>query len=499
MTLPRPIVAGPQFILATRDTGYRSVPAAIAELIDNAVQAHANRVRILVREEQPLDLTGVPSSRDLTIGVLDNGRGMDHESLWTAVQFGGTERFNDRSGIGRFGMGLPNSSVSVTRRLEVYSWQRPGEVLFTYLDIDEVSRLLDGIPEPRNRPLPLWAAEAAAPSGTLVVWPRCDRLHFKKAKTIAEKLHAPLGRLYRRLIWRGLGLTVNGEPVVPIDPLFCHPETCVGGATAYGAPLTFEIALPENGRSSQITVRFTELPVIRWHGRTVEEKRAAGIVGGAGVSFMRAGREIDHCWQLFGGKRRENYDDWWRCEVSFEPDLDEYFGVTHSKQGVSPTPYLRSILEPDLEAAARTLNARVRTAFENVKKVAPSPATSRATRQDPLLPPIPSRAKATARRGLSYGIGVAAIAAPDFFKVTEQKGRLKITINTEHPFYERLYAPAGADPSGHERHAIECLILAAGRAFLTISRSRGHKWASAYCESWSDALAAFLETKRARS
>ena len=172
MTLPRPIVADPQFMLATRDTGYRGVPAAIAELIDNAVQAEASDVRICVREERPLGRAGTALGRELTIGVLDNGHGMDHDSLWTAVQFGGTERFNDRSGLGRFGMGLPNSSVSVTRRLEVYSWRRPSEVLHTYLDIDEVAQcLLRGIPEPEYRPLPLWAAEAAAASGTLVVWP----------------------------------------------------------------------------------------------------------------------------------------------------------------------------------------------------------------------------------------------------------------------------------------------------------------------------------------
>lgn len=492
MTLPRPIVAGPQFILATRDTGYRSVPAAIAELIDNAVQAQASKIRIFVREEQPLRAS---PSRDLTIGVLDDGQGMDHERLWTAIQFGGTERFNDRSGLGRFGMGLPNSSVSVTRRLEVYSWRRPADLLFTYLDIDEVARPLAGIPEPHYRPLPLWAAEAVASTGTLIVWPRCDRLHFKRASTIAEKLRAPLGRLYRRHIWQGLEISVNGEPVIPVDPLFRHPETGSGGASAYGAPLSYDIALPGE-RSSRITVRFTELPVARWHARSVEEKHAAGIVGGAGVSFLRAGREIDYCWQLFGGKRRENYDDWWRCEISFEPDLDEYFGVTHSKQGISPTPYLRSIVEPDLEATARILNARVRAAFETVKRSAPSKAAVRATRQERLLPPVSTRTKSS---GLSYAIATAALPTSQFFTVTRRKGRLKLTINTDHPFYEQLYAPAVADPSGRQRHAIESLILAAGRTFLSISRKHGGEWASAYCESWSDTLAAFLETKRVRS
>ena len=32
-----------------------------------------------------------------------------------------------------------------------------------------------------------------------------------------------------------------------------------------------------------------------------------------------ANREIDFGWFFMGNKRRENYDDWWRCEVKFEP------------------------------------------------------------------------------------------------------------------------------------------------------------------------------------
>jgi len=48
--------------------------------------------------------------RVVNIGVLDNGSGMDAYALQSSLQFGGTERFGNRSGFGRFGMGLPNLS-----------------------------------------------------------------------------------------------------------------------------------------------------------------------------------------------------------------------------------------------------------------------------------------------------------------------------------------------------------------------------------------------------
>ena len=48
--------------------------------------------------------------------------------------------------------------------------------------------------------------------------------------------------------------------------------------------------------------------------------------------------------------------------------MDEMFGVTHSKQGVNPRTELKLILSPDMEAIARTLNRRVREAFDRSKR-----------------------------------------------------------------------------------------------------------------------------------
>src|SRR5262245_48637365 len=114
-----PIVVNDTFIHATRDTGYRSTASAVAELVDNALQAQAKHVHIFVRQ------TDQPAPEDLTLAVLDDGHGMDAATLRKALQFGGSLRFDDRSGPGRFGMGLPNSSVSQARRVEVYSWTKP--------------------------------------------------------------------------------------------------------------------------------------------------------------------------------------------------------------------------------------------------------------------------------------------------------------------------------------------------------------------------------------
>lgn len=487
------VVAAHHFIVATRDTGYRSVATAIAELIDNAIQAKATEIHVFVLDQR----SSHNANREVTIAVLDDGEGMDRETLWTALQFGGTERFGDRSSLGRFGMGLPNSSVSQSRRFEVYSWRRSDAVLFSYLDVDEVAeRTLHLIPPPVARSIPAWASRVARHTGTLVVWPKCDRLDYRKASTIAQKLRGPIGQMYRHLIWRGIKISINSDLVVPVDPLFCHPSTGSGGAMPFGSSLDYEIASPE-GRTSMVKVRFSELPVATWCNLGIEEKRKRGIVGGAGVSFIRAGREIDYGWYLVGRKRKENYDDWWRCEVHFQPALDEHFGVTHSKQGVNPTPFLQTILAPDMELIARRLNSRVRSAFLATKGAEISRAVRVATEQDELLPPASRKwLRGESYGGMSYQIRTRPLPGREFFEVGEVSGKLTVTINVDHPFYEQMYTPALRNRDGHGRFLLECLLLSAARAELDAPDSARRLWSRRLRVGWGDALAAFLDKQK---
>lgn len=480
------IVASDKFILATRDTGYRSVAAAVAELVDNALQADAKCIRIDVRDED----TG--GGRTVTLGVLDDGHGMARDTLRAALQFGGSNRFDERTGLGRFGMGLPNSSVSQTRRFEVYSWQSTGPVLASYLDVDEVaSGRLRSIPAPVERELPQWARACAAPSGTLVLWSRCDRLGRLRATTIAQRLCQALGRVYRFALWDGITITVNDTRLVPVDPLFLDSRSSIHGAAPFGTPLTYEFAAPLGG-SAFIEVRFSELPVATWHEWSTEEKRRHGVVGRAGVSIVRAGREIDYGWYLLGAKRRENYDDWWRCEIRFPPPLDELFGVTHSKQGITPSHELRAAIEGDLEEIARTLNSRTRSAFEEAKQKRKSDASRSASDVDQFLPVPPRTRRRISGTGFRYSIRPSALATPDFYRVDLVRDTVTVTLNREHPFYTKVYLPICENES-RERYNIECMLLAAARAELEATTPDQRQFLTRLRRSWADALVAFLE------
>ncbi len=503
------IVAVEQFILATRDSGYRGTQSALAELVDNSLQAGAARVVIDIQRHEALQ------PWPLTVTVTDDGGGMGHRQLRQALRFGGSDRFNDRSGLGRFGMGLPNASLSRARRVEVRTWRPGAGALWSYLDVDEIARReLTAVPRPALCPVPdvAWST-----SGTSISWTRCDRLEYKRPGTIARRVADHLGRVFRYFLLDGIEIVINGAPVLPRDPLFLDQRTAHCGARPFGDPLRYEVATLGDAATEEIIgfveVRFSELPVQDWHHLSNAEKRARGISKGAGVSVVRAGREIDHGWFFMGQKRKENYDDWWRCEVRFDPELDDLFGITHTKQQIRPSPQLLEVLTRDMEAAARALNARARRAHEVAKvrrrlAVAERRASAQEDRLTPLTPRPLSRQDhedlerlsrrfpglLDDREGVRYRLVFDAIPGTRLFDAYALEELLLVVLNSQHPFFTKIYQPL-LERAGTEderlRTKLDLLILGLARAEAAApdeAEASGH-----LTQRWSEILTEFLK------
>jgi hypothetical protein len=499
------IIALERFIEATRDAGYKSIMSALAELIDNSFEAEAQSVKINIEKSK---------TSEITVMIADDGCGMKPSVLQIALQFGGSTRFNSRAGTGRFGMGLPNSSLSQARRVDVFTWKKPNNVWRSYLDVDEIcSGKLKSIPAPQ-RSNPKFAKTT---SGTIVVWTKCDRVEFKNEKSFLSKIRKSLGRIFRKHLWAGREIIVCGEKVIPIDPLYLCQDSSEE-AIPFGDKLEYKILIPDSqNETSTVTVQFVELPIEKWHNLSNEQKQAKGISKGAGVSIIRAGREIDYGWFFMGKKRKENYDDWWRCEICFEPELDELFGVTNTKQGIRPKEILNSILSPDIEPIAHTLNSRVRMRYATVKaKLERTTGEKIATRRDHLLEPPEkvfrindnlsfyglspiqtiNNKKDGLIRGLSYRIEAKKIDERSFFVPLLTEQEIVVLLNENHPFYQCIYSPSvrlfNQDTKLICQH-LELTLLAAARAECTVSPSDNQSVIKTMREEWSKVLATFLE------
>ena len=69
------IVAVDKFIQAARDSGYKGTSSAVAELIDNSLQAGATEIAVSLTADERERVYPV------VLSVIDNGSGMDSRTL----------------------------------------------------------------------------------------------------------------------------------------------------------------------------------------------------------------------------------------------------------------------------------------------------------------------------------------------------------------------------------------------------------------------------------
>jgi len=476
----RPIVLLPTFIQSVRDSGYRGTANALAELVDNSIEASATQIRIELRSVlQQLGGPDRPALRRVVeVVVADNGGGMDATCLERALSFGGSSRFDSRGGLGRFGMGLPAASVSQCRRVEIYSWQRGGPVLFTCLDVDEVaSERMVEIPAPRAVPLPApYEHLRSGDSGTIVVWKRFDdRLdHEGRHEHLERSLRPLLGRIFRHFILDGgVSIELDGTAVAAIDPLHADPRTGLPGdplATVDG-PFVVEVPLPGGaaGETAPIELRLSLLPE-QWQremGRNATDAKRARELRHLdltdGVSMVRANREVDLAPNPFA--QRHWTAGWYRIEIRFDPRLDELFSVTNNKQQaqIAPGTALFTLIEGRIKAVAVRLRKQI-VGRCPAKSIAPSDgapprgvaATRRAERPAGQRGGAATSAVERIARPTAVEIDLSSSDAERGFFRIDSRGRL--VLDPVHPFALHLMALRQASPQAADLIA---MVLAA--------------------------------------
>lgn len=352
----REIIPPKLAVVAMRDSGYKNTAYALAELIDNSIQAEASRVEVLCAELE--HFRGKRMRRQVhQIGVLDNGVGMTGEVLLDALQFGNGAHLKDRTGIGRFGMGLPNSSISQCLRADVWTWTAGvASAIHSHIDVNAIEEGRQRtVPIPESEPVPqkwLSAGDNWGESGTLVVWSSLDRCVWRTASAIYKNSEFLIGRMYRRFLHdKGVAIrlmsflddaptnAVDDRLFVLNDPLYLMtPSSC---PPPYDKQPMFEpwgedsvkvVRVPWEDEVHEVLVRFSYAKLEARKGYDAAGSTAWGRHAGRniGVSVLRAGRELElsQAWTIAYDPRER----WWGVEVEFPPALDEVFGVSNNKQ-----------------------------------------------------------------------------------------------------------------------------------------------------------------------
>jgi hypothetical protein len=359
------LTVGAAFVRGIRKVGYRHTGTALDELLDNALEAGASEAHVVFGYE------GRASDKKPTqIAVIDNAVGIIPEMLRVAVLWGGTDRENSRTGLGRFGYGLPSSCMSQGKRFEVYSKTLGGSWNMAAIDLDEIERgdltSKDGdivVPPAKAATLPAFVQEYIAKTmpggklerGTVVVIDKLDNLTWVTANALQDNLLKHFGVTYHQLR-ADFDIHVNGVRCEPIDPLFLTPGFRWYDLDAYRAKAFDPMPIEVKDRDTKevlgrIRIRFSYMPL----GFASIDKNKEAIGKNQNLRFWvlkeyngfiisRMGRVVDVI-RSSPLTTFVNYDRYIKIEIDFDATLDEEFNVPTNKQRVDISERIWHILE----------------------------------------------------------------------------------------------------------------------------------------------------------
>lgn len=375
---------------ALRNTGYKNIECAMSEIIDNSVQANARNIMVIISEEYN-PKTGRNNISE--IAFLDDGNGMTYDELEGCLGIGYSTR-TDRKGMGRFGVGLPQASLYACPSVDVYSWQDGySNCKKVFLDINKIKNeeqtvindpFPENIPQKYKKYLTYKVISEEdnkeydfTKHGTFVIWKNCDRVVPKTVNFLFKKLDFALGQKFRYFISEGTSSIrlIHHEnqdfthEIMPNDPLMLMKNNYVLGnpdnpgviSPRYNinctepvfepytnaeypdgvVPFPIKYSDPNTGetKESQIEIKFSIVKNIFYDKTAIAGDPGKTALGRhvkelEGISIVRANREIDFGQFDFYENVNQPQHRWWGCEIRFNPELDEAFGVANNKQHV---------------------------------------------------------------------------------------------------------------------------------------------------------------------
>lgn len=472
--------------------------SAIGEAIDNSLQASATEIHIVAKEhELPVrGRRGVGVKTILDIAIGDNGSGMDRETLHHCMQLGYSTRYNERAGIGRFGVGMTLAAINQCKRIEVFSRAKAkAPWLWTYVDLDESEPFIS---KPIEKDIPKAYSTLVGKTGALVTWSKID----VRTSTPEEVRHW-IARTYRKFIGKHVVrdkkvvenenpvlITYNHEPIDAFDPLFAiRSSLCPEGPVAsLYEEISIDMPVPEDSKAkvktSPVVIRMSLTPE-HWRleggGKSGRSELAQRLMLGEneGFSILRADREVfyDVMPHFEPKPHPDGFDRWWSAEVTFDPILDEHFSVRNVKRGARFLRELREKIEekmrPVIQEARRSVDATFKKgrssathagrdattehteAEQTVKAAAPTPGKAGAGKTDDakkkeieaILTPIIREANDLAAWTAKIESQPCTILdnesntwkGPTFIDVHPQGGRTIIEYNMGHDFFLFVY------------------------------------------------------------
>ena len=345
-----------------RDIGY-DLPAAVADLVDNSIDADARNV----------DITVQPEGTRSWIRVADDGIGMSRGRLDEAMRYGSARSY-DRSDLGAFGLGLKTASLSQCRSLTVATRTTPrGRIEIRRWNLDRVAER-DAWELERLTPrrcTPHLTSPLAGIAGTVVLWESLDRVldyarpdggvAMRGLETLVDGVAEHLAMVFHRFLSgelrRGhsrIAITLNDEYLEPWDP-FARREVKTSELSRQW------LSLRHSGRTHRVRIR----PFILPNQIQFSSPDAHAAASGPRKWNRQQGLYIyrrDRMIQSGGWNRLRTIDEHSklaRIALDIPPAADSAFQTNVSKMSVT----LPAALRPALRTLASGVVARAQDTY----------------------------------------------------------------------------------------------------------------------------------------
>jgi hypothetical protein len=366
-----------------RDIGY-DTPSAIADLVDNSIDAQATHVDIAFGYE----------GAESWIRIADDGIGMTRLELDEAMRYGSARDYRT-SDLGHFGLGLKTASLSQCRRLTVAARSTArARIEIRRWDLDRV-QATDAWTLQRLTPreCPAYLLEPLLGSaGTVVMWETLDRvLDYARPDgvaamvglaRVADEVGEHLSMVFHRFLSgelrrrrRRMLITLDGRELQAWDPYArSEPDTMVL------PPQT--LTLEHGGTRHRVRIRPHILPnqirfsSVEAHARAAGPKRWNRQQG---LYIYRHDRLI----QSGGWNRLRTLDEHTklaRVALDIPSRADDAFPTNVSKMTVT----LPEALRPDLRAVVSGVVIRAQDVYrQRVELLAGGGTDRRSSDQEP--------------------------------------------------------------------------------------------------------------------
>lgn len=228
-----------------RDIGY-DLAAAVADLVDNSIDADASCVLVDVGHERA----------GAWLRIADDGIGMTGSRLDEAMRYGSSRAYG-ATDLGRFGLGLKTASLSQCRRLTVATRSTTrGRIRIRRWDLDHIAKTDSWLVErltPRSSPAIL-TEPLIGQTGTVVLWDRLDRVlgprrpggdaASRRLEAASADIAEHLAMVFHRFlsgeaVGPPLSILVDDSRLKPWDP-FARSEPLTRALAAQRLPLEYD-------------------------------------------------------------------------------------------------------------------------------------------------------------------------------------------------------------------------------------------------------------------